>query len=339
MGRERELEAAAEAEAVQRDDRRAGEVLDAVEDRVGLKEPGRQLFLAPLEVAEELGDVGADDEDVLAARHEEPLRGRLRQALHDLLQLTHRQGVELVDGVGLQVELQLDEASVQRKGLNCLSFVLHPPLLLLPGASGIGSESVHDHIRRAAAKAPKNEPPLISGTPGGLVYVLHSAGPGAPRSPPFEPGRARRTPGRRLRISLPIFENRKGGSPCPSFRPKRRPSLSSPRCSGPRPRGRRRRGNAGAPSSPCRARPGPEETPSERRSAATSKGPSRRAAGPGPSSTRSSSTRSSRTRPFPNASPPGRPRTTSRASPSSSRSSSAFTGPRRGPSRRRPRRS
>ena len=72
---EAQLEAAAERDAVDRDDGRRVEVLDRGEDGVRVEEPAGELLLALLEVAEELGDVGADEEDVLAARDQDARAG------------------------------------------------------------------------------------------------------------------------------------------------------------------------------------------------------------------------------------------------------------------------
>ena len=106
------------------------QVLDRREDGVRVEEPAGELLLALLEVAEELGDVGADEEDVLAARDQDPAQALAGpEVLDRLLQLADRQRVELVDRVALQVEPQLDEAAVEGKDLHGLSFVAHGLLL------------------------------------------------------------------------------------------------------------------------------------------------------------------------------------------------------------------
>ena len=77
-GREADLEAAAEGEAVDHGDRRAVEVLEVGEGPVDPGHPGGHLLGRPLEERQELGDVGSDDEDVLAARQEDALEAPSR---------------------------------------------------------------------------------------------------------------------------------------------------------------------------------------------------------------------------------------------------------------------
>ena len=104
---------------------------------VSRSQPG-ELLLALLEVREELGDVGADAEDVLAARDEDAaqaLRGA-RSSATAVFSSPTVERVELVDRLALQVEPQLDEAVVEGKDLHGLSFVAHG-LLLREGVARI----------------------------------------------------------------------------------------------------------------------------------------------------------------------------------------------------------
>ena len=92
--------------------RRGSRCADRKEEGAVLQEAG-DLFLAAAEERHELGDVRTDDEDVLAARHEDATQSlRALQLADRRLQLADRQRVELVDGVALQVESQLDETAV-----------------------------------------------------------------------------------------------------------------------------------------------------------------------------------------------------------------------------------
>ncbi len=131
---EAELEAAAEGDPVDGDDGRRLEVFDGGEDRVRLEEPAGELLLALAEVGQELGDVGPDAEDVLAAGDQEPAQALRGPQLPDRRpQLADRRRVELVDRLTGEIESQLDEAAVERKDLHRLSFVAHGLLLRAGG--------------------------------------------------------------------------------------------------------------------------------------------------------------------------------------------------------------
>ena len=124
--RQADLEAAADADAANRGDRGRLEVLEGGEHGVGLEDPARELGVASLEVGEELGDVGADTEDVLAARQQHAAQALARaQLLDGRLQRGECYGVELVDGLARQVEAQLGEAVLERQHLEGLAVVAH----------------------------------------------------------------------------------------------------------------------------------------------------------------------------------------------------------------------
>ncbi len=89
-------------------------------------DPSDKLLFGHLEVLDELGDVGADDEAVLAACDEEALHAGLRlDEVHGLAQIVEGGLVELVDGVALEVEPQLGDTSVQQGALDGLAVEFH----------------------------------------------------------------------------------------------------------------------------------------------------------------------------------------------------------------------
>ena len=144
---EAQLEAAAESDAVDRGDARRLEVLEHREDLLPVAQEAGDLLFAALEQRHELGDVGADDEDVLAARDQHAARRPLaraarrrprQQAGERLLQLAKRRLVQLVDGVFLEIETQFDETAVEGKDLHGLSFEGHGSLLHVLGWLGVG---------------------------------------------------------------------------------------------------------------------------------------------------------------------------------------------------------
>jgi hypothetical protein len=101
-------------------------------DGVRLEDPARELGLALLEVSQELGDVGAHAEDVLAARQQHAAQALLRAQVRDSrLERGERHGVELVDRLARQVEPQLGQTVRQRQHLEGLTGVAHE------GSSGL----------------------------------------------------------------------------------------------------------------------------------------------------------------------------------------------------------
>jgi AcrR family transcriptional regulator len=76
--RQGEFETATEREAIDRSHGRKVEVFDGAKELVHLQDPVDQLIFGILERVHELGDIGADDEAVLAARDEQALDRWLR---------------------------------------------------------------------------------------------------------------------------------------------------------------------------------------------------------------------------------------------------------------------
>ena len=125
-GGQREFEAAAEGEAVDGSDRGEIEVLDGGEELVHVENPCDQLIFGILEIVDELGDVGADDEAVLAAGDQQPLHvGVCLDEGERLAELGECGLVEFIDGITLKVEPQLNDASVQHGALDRLAFESH----------------------------------------------------------------------------------------------------------------------------------------------------------------------------------------------------------------------
>ncbi|MNM57361.1 hypothetical protein D3C81_685590 [compost metagenome] len=73
VGGQAHFQAAAQGDAVDGGDGRHFEVFEGVEDAVGFQVAGDQFGLGQLEVVDELGDVGADDEHVLATADDHAL--------------------------------------------------------------------------------------------------------------------------------------------------------------------------------------------------------------------------------------------------------------------------
>ena len=102
------------------------QVFEIAEDLVGF-EVGRDKFLVgQLEVVDEFGDVGADDEYVLAAADDDALDRRIGLECVDCLtQLAQGETVELVDGLTLEVEIQFDDAALKSLNRDGFTFVNH----------------------------------------------------------------------------------------------------------------------------------------------------------------------------------------------------------------------
>src|SRR5690606_8096459 len=81
------FEAATQGDAVDGDHGRHVEVFEIAEDLVGFEVGSHQFFVGQLEVVDEFGDVGADDENVLAAGDDHALdRGIRFDGIHRLTQ-------------------------------------------------------------------------------------------------------------------------------------------------------------------------------------------------------------------------------------------------------------
>ncbi len=125
-GGQGEFQPAAEGESVDRGDGGKIEILDGAKELVHIENPRDQLIFGVLEVLDELRDVGADDEAVLAAGDQKPFDAgfRLDESQH-FAQFGQGRLVEFIDGITLEVEPQLDDASGQQRALDGLAFEFH----------------------------------------------------------------------------------------------------------------------------------------------------------------------------------------------------------------------
>ena len=114
VGGQRHFHAATQGKAVDGGDRGERQVLDGAEGLVGLVRPGSDCLFCAAEVLAKLGDVGADDEDVLGAGDQQAFELTVpRQRDPRLGQLGHGPGIEFVDRLALAVEAQLGEVARQ----------------------------------------------------------------------------------------------------------------------------------------------------------------------------------------------------------------------------------
>ena len=162
VGRQRHLEAAAQGDAVDDGDGRERQVLDRGEHLVGLDGPARDLFLGGLELAAELGDVGADDEDVLGAGHEQALEvAGLGQRFAAGARI-HAAGIadhaDAARGAGLCDAVALDVAGLGQRGAGLAQFL-----------DGSGVELVDRVV--LAVKAQFGDTAVELGHPDGLPLV------------------------------------------------------------------------------------------------------------------------------------------------------------------------
>src|SRR5690606_12318646 len=120
------LETATQGDAVDGDHGRNGQVFEVVEDLVGFEVAGNQLFVGQLEVVDEFGDVGADDEYVFATGDDYALDRTVGlDGIHGLTQLGQGETVELVNGLTLEVEIQFDDAALKSLNRDGFTFVNH----------------------------------------------------------------------------------------------------------------------------------------------------------------------------------------------------------------------
>ena len=90
------------------------------------QEPVDQLVFAIAEIFGEFGDIGADNEAVLAAGDQKPPDVRVApEERRRLAELVQRRPVELVDRVALTIEPQLHDSFVERDTLYRLTFERH----------------------------------------------------------------------------------------------------------------------------------------------------------------------------------------------------------------------
>ncbi len=120
------LQAAAEGDAVDRGNGGYVQVFEVAEDLVGFEVARHQFLVGQLEVVNELGDVGTNDEHVLAAGHDHALDRCIGLDRIDCrTQLTEGETVELVDGLALEIEIQLDDAALKRLNRDGFTLVNH----------------------------------------------------------------------------------------------------------------------------------------------------------------------------------------------------------------------
>ncbi|MCY1217928.1 hypothetical protein D9M72_298590 [compost metagenome] len=102
------------------------EVFEGAEDLVGFEVAGNQFFVGQPEVVDEFGDIGADDEDVLAAADNHALdRSIGLDGCDCITQFVQGETVELVDGLTLEVEFQFDDTALKSLNRDGFTFVNH----------------------------------------------------------------------------------------------------------------------------------------------------------------------------------------------------------------------
>src|SRR5690606_15248932 len=126
VGSQAHFKTATQGDAIDGDHSRNRQVFEIVEDLVGFEVAGHQLFVRQLEVIDELGDVGADDEHVLATADDHALdRGVGLDGVDCCTQLIQGKAVEFVDGLTLEVEIQFDDAALKSLSRDGFTFVNH----------------------------------------------------------------------------------------------------------------------------------------------------------------------------------------------------------------------
>ena len=120
------FQTAAQRDAVDGSEGRYVEVFEGAEDFVGFEVAGDEFSVRQLEVIDEFGDIGADDEHVLAAGDDNALdRAVGLDGFDGLTQVVEGETVELVDGLTLEVELQFDDATFKSLNRDGFTFVNH----------------------------------------------------------------------------------------------------------------------------------------------------------------------------------------------------------------------
>jgi len=120
------LETATQGDAVDGDHGGHAQVFEIVEDLVCFEVAGNQLFIGQLEVVDELGDVGADDEHILAAGDDDTLdRSVGLDGIDCLAQIVESEAIEFIDGLTLEVEIQFDDAALKSLNRDGFTFVNH----------------------------------------------------------------------------------------------------------------------------------------------------------------------------------------------------------------------
>src|SRR5690606_17251702 len=125
-GGEAPLVPATQGDTVDGDDGRHAQVFEITEDLVRFEVAGDPFLVRELEVVDEFGDVGADDEHVLAAGDDDALdRSVALDGIDSLAQFVEGEAVELVDGLTLEVEIQFDDAALKSLNRDGFTFVNH----------------------------------------------------------------------------------------------------------------------------------------------------------------------------------------------------------------------
>ncbi|MCY1503506.1 hypothetical protein D9M68_376330 [compost metagenome] len=126
VGCQAHFQAAAQGDAVDRGDGGDFQVFEGAEDLVGFEVAGHQLFIGQLEVVDEFGDIGADDEYVLAAADDHALdRSIGLDGCDCITQFVQGETVEFVDGLTLEVEFQFDDTALKSLNRDGFTFVNH----------------------------------------------------------------------------------------------------------------------------------------------------------------------------------------------------------------------
>ncbi len=126
VGSHAHLETATQGDAVDGDHGGHAQVFEIAEDLVRFEVAGNQLFIGQLEVVDELGDVGTDDEHILAAGDDHALdRSVGLDGIDSLAQIVESEAIEFIDGLTLEVEIQFDDAALKSLNRDGFTFVNH----------------------------------------------------------------------------------------------------------------------------------------------------------------------------------------------------------------------
>ena len=166
------LETATQGDAVDGDDGRHGEVFEITEDLVGFQVASHQLCVGQFEVVDEFGDIGADDEHVLATGDNHALdRTVSLDRVDGGAQLVEGKTVEFVDGLTLEVELQFDDATLKSLNRDGFTFVNHQ---LISTVWKLNSTHRSQPAGQPAATPPEHSPNRYD-TPTDAIFGLHMA--------------------------------------------------------------------------------------------------------------------------------------------------------------------
>lgn len=126
VGSHAHLETATQGDAVDGDHGGYAQVFEIAEDLVRFEVAGDQFLVGHLEVVDEFGDVGADDEYVLAAGNDDAFHRRVSlDGIDGLAQIVESEAIEFIDGLTLEVEIQFDDAALKSLNRDGFTFVNH----------------------------------------------------------------------------------------------------------------------------------------------------------------------------------------------------------------------